>query len=408
MIQPTVYKGSVKDVWGPIALKAGQKDVAGAVFHYTDSYSVFDWGRMPDSLPKKGEALSVLAADLFEKLENPETWKEFSRSAAAQSLRKGNRFGAVFNEMGEILQREGLRTHYLGVLPESAASSGNEWGTPVPLASAQGPIRRFAVRQVSVTKPKLVQVLGRSIPDYFSLRSSAFPRLVPLEVVFRFSCPEGSSLIERVNRDPSYLSSIGFGSYEVAPGKKWDFPVLELFTKLESTDRLLTLSEALAISGLSGEQLQSLLLRTAWVAGFLRGACAKEGLELADGKLEWGVDADGSLFLVDAIGPDELRLLWEGVQLSKEFLRGYYRTTPWYEAIGKAKEYARNSGSADWKRSVSLGPPHLPAEHRELASQLYLALANAMTGKKWFAEGWEISKVASVIRDLQIKGVSRE
>ena len=86
------------------------------IFEYTDAYSVFDWGKMPDALARKGEALAVLAADWFEKLERPETWKEFSRSPEALGLRKGNRFGSAFNELGEELQKHGLRTHYLGAV----------------------------------------------------------------------------------------------------------------------------------------------------------------------------------------------------------------------------------------------------------------------------------------------------
>ena len=37
-------------------------------------------------------------------LERPESWKEFSRSPAALALRKANRWGAAFNELGETLQ----------------------------------------------------------------------------------------------------------------------------------------------------------------------------------------------------------------------------------------------------------------------------------------------------------------
>lgn len=406
MISP-LYKGSVKDLRGPVSA-AGTPAL---IFEYTDAYSVFDWGRMPDPLAGKGQALAVLAADWFERLESPEQWKEFSKSPAALSLRKGNRFGAAFNELGERLQARGLRTHFLGTLPALPEKTDV---TPVPIAQAaraNAPFRHLVVRQVSVVKPDNATVLGRSIPDYSKTRISPPPRLVPLEVVFRFSCPEGSSLLERVARDPNYLASIGFGKaggfaeYSVTPGARWDFPVLELFTKLESSDRPLNLTEALAISGLEGAQLQDLLLKTAWVAGFIKALCAKSGVELADGKLEWGVDAQGETFLVDAIGPDELRLLKDGIQLSKEFLRGFYRDSSWYAAIGRAKEQAKAQGVADWKRLAGETPAPLSQAYRELGSQVYLALANELTGRKWFTEAWSIEKVVEGIRAL--KSVSR-
>jgi len=71
-----LYRGSVKDLLGP----AVAQQTSAVVFEYSDAFSVFDWGRMPDLLPGKGQALAILAADIFEKLEKPDTWKEFSRS----------------------------------------------------------------------------------------------------------------------------------------------------------------------------------------------------------------------------------------------------------------------------------------------------------------------------------------
>ena len=38
-------------------------------FHYSDRYSVFDWGEMPDLITGKGKALCMIGAYFFEKLE---------------------------------------------------------------------------------------------------------------------------------------------------------------------------------------------------------------------------------------------------------------------------------------------------------------------------------------------------
>jgi phosphoribosylaminoimidazole-succinocarboxamide synthase len=398
MTLPLLYQGSVKDVRGPLGDGA-------VVFDYTDAYSVFDWGKMPDPLKHKGESLAIIAADWFEKLEQPETWKEFSKSPTALALRKGNRFGSAFNELGEQLQQDGLRTHYLGVVG-SLASQSISFSA---MKDQSTPFKRIAVKQVSVVKPYTAQVMGRSVFDYKHSRVSPSPRLIPLEVVFRFSCPAGSSLIGRVARDPSYLSSIGYPGLKVGAGERYDFPILELFTKLESTDRLLTLSEALSISGLSAEKLQEVMFKTAWVAAWIRSVCAKKGLELADGKLEWAIEESangkvdgGKLILVDAIGPDELRILSSSaqgaesdkpVQLSKEFLRAFYRPTEWYGRVNRAKTEAEAKGSSDWKRGVSEGPAELTPAIRELASQLYRCLANELTGRVWFTDAWPLSKV---------------
>lgn len=175
--------------------------------------------------------------------------------------------------------------------------------------------------------------------------------------------------------------------------------MLEMFTKLEASDRPVTLVEALAISGLEAAQLQEMLFATAWVSALLRSQLAKLGLELADGKLEWALDERGRCFLVDAIGPDELRILKDGVQLSKEFLRGYYRETPWYDVIQKAKAQAQAQGVADWKR-LAAAPGALPSGHLELATQVYLSLANAMTGKAWFPEAWPLDRVIEKLKTV--------
>ncbi|HEX3853011.1 MAG TPA: hypothetical protein VHW01_18740, partial [Polyangiaceae bacterium] len=58
-----IYRGSVKDLKGPVRARTGTEPVNAVIFDYTDAYSVFDWGRMPDALARKGEALAVLAAD---------------------------------------------------------------------------------------------------------------------------------------------------------------------------------------------------------------------------------------------------------------------------------------------------------------------------------------------------------
>lgn len=388
----TLYQGSVKNILGPLKLE-GEAGPASVVFEYSDAYSVFDWGRMPDALPGKGSALATLAADWFEKLESAEAWREFSRSSEALELRRSNRHGAAFMELGEELQRQGLRTHYQGVLTEGAAR-------PVPTSELKAPAKNLAVLEVSAVRPELGSVLGRSVYDYSPTRSTPLPRLVPLEVVFRFGLPEGSSFFSRAEKDPAYVESLGVSPKDVAPGVKWGFPVMEFFTKLEPSDRCLNLQEAVLLSGFSPALIEEVLLKTAWTAGFVRWLCAKASVELADGKFEWGVDSRGRPILVDAIGPDELRLLKDGIQLSKEFLRLHYRGSRWYQALERAKAQAKSQGISEWKKAFSEAPPALPGAHREVAAQLYPALTNALTGKKWFPQAWPLSEVVAKIRSL--------
>lgn len=403
-----LYQGSVKNLLGPVQLNLKNT----LIFEYTDAFSVFDWGRMPDPLPQKGEALAILAAEIFEKLGMPETWKDFLKTSDAQALREENRLGIFLNQVGEELQSEGLKTHYLGVLQTGeiqSIPSQIELNTDSPFQwqvhsvnQMKDPFRYLAVEPVSVIKPTVSRILGQSVVDYQITRNSPLPRMIPLEFVFRWSVPEGSSLMSRVQRDSSYLATLGYPHLKALSGVKWKFPLIETFTKLESTDRPLLFSEALAISGLTSQQFEQILCKTVWVASWLKFHFSVLGMELADGKLEWAITHDGVCFLMDAIGPDELRILKDGVQLSKEFLRAYYRDTSWYQSIENEKAFARTQGESDWRKKA-LKPPALPDRYLELGTQIYISLTNALSEKNWFPHAWGLNQIVEELKNIQKK-----
>lgn len=412
---PVKYRGSVKNVLGPVSIPMSGRSEPAYVFQFTDDFSVFDWGKMPDALSQKGLALNLMSAYFFELVERPEIWKEFSKSGEALDLRKGvseliapslnesaslrSSLSAIFNEVGERLQREGLKTHYLGLIKDEDSA------TTIRLSECQELTRMLAVKPIDVVRPDESTVLGKSVMDYRGVRaaaSSSASTLIPLEVIFRFGCPSGSSLLKRVEDNPDYWNTLpvprSLSKTGVQAGAKWDFPVTELFTKLESKDRPITFTEALAISGLSGAQLQELLVQTLWLASLLRYRMKKIGLELADGKFEWGLDSTGRIFLVDAIGPDELRILKDDQPLSKEFLRNHYRKSSWYESVKHAQRQSEIRGLSDWKRLVLEPAPRLPSAQVELARQVYLVLANRICGHTWFSEAWSFEQLIEELK----------
>ncbi len=390
-----LYRGSVKNVIGPFPIK--NKNLV--LFEYTDAYSVFDWGRMPDVLQGKGEAQAVFAAYFFEKMQLKETWQEFSKSEEAFNLRKENVYGSDFNEYGEIFQKEGILSHYVGVLENLEPL---DKGKPVKVSVLKDfdfPVRYLAVEQVERKLPQIVKVLDCNVPDYNSTWEIKGPRLVPLEVVFRFSCPKGSSLISRIEKNHDYLASIGFkGNLGENYENKLGFPILECFTKLESKDRAIGFSEALAISGISAKKLNEILFKTAWIASYLKYYFGLKNIELADGKFEWGIDETGKLFLVDSIGPDELRLVKNDMPLSKEFLRNHYRNTSWYEKVKSAQ--SKQNINMHWKRLVDEDPEKLPENYRLVATQLYRALVNEVTDRNWFPGAWTLDRVVDEMKLL--------
>lgn len=315
MTAQPIYRGSVKDLY-----EAGGE----LVFVYSDRYSVYDWGEMPDAIPHKGAALASLAASFF-----------------------------------EYLHAQGIPSHYL----------------------RQAGVNRIAVQPVQVLRP--AWQAGRY--DYSAYAARPLHALVPLEVIFRHRLALGNSLQRRLAADPGYLQDLGLAALP-ADDAVFDPPLIEFSTKLESTDRYLGRSELAALDVLSGAELARLRQQARAIAGRLQALLAPLDVALWDGKVEFawggGVWPERELLLVDSIGPDELRLTYQGLPLSKEFLRQIYADTPWLQAVRRAKQLARERRTPDWKTicvdELGQQPAPLSAAQREVASLLYQALANGV------------------------------
>ncbi|WP_413943195.1 phosphoribosylaminoimidazolesuccinocarboxamide synthase [Bdellovibrio sp. HCB-162] len=323
-----IYKGSVKDLY---------KNEAHLVFQYSNRYSIFDWGEMPDEVPYKGEALASMAASFF-----------------------------------EYLAKKGIPSHFISSVAANA----------------------IEVQSVNVLRPKWIE--GRY--DYSIYEDVPTNCLVPLEVIFRKHLGQGNSLEGRLKKNPDYLEDLGL---ETIPSGEASFtpPLIEFSTKLESSDRYLTRQEIAEMEILSHEELRNLRTETQTVAMELDKLFASFGVKLWDGKLEYAFGNKGpsgarTLLLVDSIGPDELRLTYEGLPLSKEFLRQLYRNTSWSDAVKKAKDLAQERKTQDWKsicaKELGETPKSLSKEQIEVSSLLYQALANEIASlvgrKKPFSE----------------------
>ncbi len=278
-----VHKGSTKDVY---------RDGDHLVFNFSDRYSVFDWGEMPDHVPLKGLALAKFTRKIY-----------------------------------RALEEKGVRTHLL----------------EIPVGDNEIAIRPYEV------------VRG----DYTSMKQED-NLFIPLEVIFRLGVATGSSLLKR--------------SSEYKEGQRFETPMIEFTTKLERFDRPLTHEEAKILGGFRDGEWKKLLYTTQSIAKFLNDVFARAGIELWDGKVEFAfgktIDGNRTIVLVDSIGPDELRLSKDGVQLSKEVMRQYYRKTAWYQTM----EAGKKEFGIDFKNRVPV-PENLPARFLETVSYMYTILA---------------------------------
>ncbi|MEM0215736.1 MAG: phosphoribosylaminoimidazolesuccinocarboxamide synthase [Archaeoglobaceae archaeon] len=326
--------GSVKDL---IVLRSPNGGLGEGIFEFSNRYSVFDYGEMPDKIEGKGASLCLISAYFFEKLE-----------------------------------KIGIKTHYDGLIEDSRVKRLDE------LSSATN---KMKIKLVRVLRPK-----GR---DYsiFSREKANF--LIPLEIIYRNKIPEGSSLLRRIASGE--VKPEDFGLKEVKPNMKLEKPIVDFSTKLEDVDRYLSYEEAKKISGLSDEEFEKLKEIVLKVDDLITAEVSKAGLENEDGKIELAFDDKREFMVVDAVGtPDECRFSFEGFEVSKEILRGYYKRTEWYERIKIHK------GKENWREIVGV-PPKLNPEVKKSVSELYMALCNEITKRKFF----DVPKLRAVVRELR-------
>ncbi len=401
---PLLYSGSVKDVHGI----AGQDPY---VFSYSNRYSIFDWGQMPDLLEGKGEALAVMGDLFFRILEDPKNWNQWQIS---DRYPKFWRDSLTTSQVWKDCKRRGLAHHSLGLVSENLQK--------VPFGKKSS---FLSVKSKGRPSIRSSVIDGKLVYDYSEYKQRPNQSLVPLEVVFRFGAPEGSSFLDRVATLPKYAQSFGFTETPKA-GEWFPFPVVEFFTKLEPSDRFLTREEAKEIASLSQDELDDLTAFTLILALRLKDIFSNLGLELWDGKFEFsftlsetaGVGQAAAqaghlrrgFELVDSIGPDELRLMAPGnVHFSKEFLRRVYRNSPWYDAMIQSKKLAKERGVKDWKKicreELKQSPSPLSDRALRMAESLYPTLAQEL-GKTFFQldlypQHPSLTELCTQMRDFQ-------
>ncbi len=300
--------GSVKNLI--VEREATEEQMGLGVFEFTDDYSVFDFGKMPDTIPGKGEALCRMASHNFRELE-----RKFE-----------------------------LRTHFSKFM------------------------------QPNKMQVSLVRVL---FPQDNQIKEGSRNYLVPLEIIFRNSLPAGSSVFKRLESGEIGIDDLGLAEMP-QPGQKFEKAFLDVSTKLEPIDRYLSWDEALDLAKISEDQLYELKEAALNINDFITEKAALLGLEHADGKVEFGLTPKNELMLIDVCGTlDENRFLWNGTHVSKQVCRDYYKTTPWFAELENAKK--SNVEKADWPK-----PEQLPAELREIVSNMYKSVCDTWTGENRF------------------------
>ncbi|HAV42941.1 TPA: phosphoribosylaminoimidazolesuccinocarboxamide synthase, partial [bacterium] len=135
-------------------------------FHFSDRYSIFDWGEMPDQIENKGASLCIMGAYCFEKLEE-----------------------------------QGIKTHYRGVLDQN--------GNLVKTDDLRVPTTIMEINLVRVIPPEPIQKNDVLRYDYQAYTPNLTNFVIPLEIIYRNSLPEGSSIFKRLRDKEISLSDLG-------------------------------------------------------------------------------------------------------------------------------------------------------------------------------------------------------
>ncbi len=282
-------------------------------FLFTDNISVFD-KVIPSLIPFKGETLSREGVYWFE------------RAA-----------------------RMGIKTHFL----EYQAPAG------------------MICKKVDILQPP--QITGKS-KNY----------LIPLEWICRWFV--AGSLYDRVKEGKVLAKDLGFASgHTIRSGEPLPEPFIEVSTKLEKTDRLLKKEEALHISGLSSQEYEDAREVVLKIDEDIGKSVASRGLIHVDGKKELAFDEGREIMVIDVYGTADEDRFWdkacyeqgEFVDLSKEYVRQYYRRTGYKDQLYKARDAGQNEPPI----------PALPPEVVQETSRIYIKLFQMITGEKFLPTG---------------------
>ena len=331
--------GSVKDLE---VIKKPTVDAMGVGrFLFSDRYSVFDWGEMPDRIGGKGAALCLMGAYCFEQLE-----------------------------------KKGVKSHYQGLVGAN--------GRAVKIKDVNQPSNVMEISLVNVYKPKTSVVNGKLLHDYSMYTPQLKNCLIPLEIIYRNGLPEGSSVFKRLEQGKITPKDLGLDHYP-KPGEQLATPIFDVSTKLEETDRYVTWAEAQKIAGLTDKDLEKIKDILLKVDETINEMASKAGLKNEDGKIELAFDENRELMIVDVVCTlDECRFTYNGMHVSKEIGRQFYKKTCWYGDLEEAKKEGEAKGIQDWKSLCKSQPPKLDPKLKTIISEMYMAAANEMTGHKLF------------------------
>jgi len=201
--------------------------------------------------------------------------------------------------------------------------------------------------------------------------------LIPLEFITRYYV--AGSMYDRLKSGKMDYRELGFSTMPKY-GEPLPEPYFEITTKFEAYDRKVNFKEAREIGGLRQEEIEDIKELILKIDEIMEDEVKKRGLIHVDGKKELAMGEGREIFVVDTFGTMDEDRWWDKeeydrgniVQLSKEFVRQYYRDIGYYQKLKEAREKGLEEPEI----------PPLPLEMIRKVSKLYVDMYGRITGKK--------------------------
>ncbi len=202
--------------------------------------------------------------------------------------------------------------------------------------------------------------------------------LIPLEFITRYYL--AGSLYDRLKKGKIGYRDLGFGSMPEY-GSPLPEPLFEITTKFEEYDRKVDMKEAMEIGGLRRDEIEEIREMILKIDEIIEREVGKRGLIHVDGKKELAIDEERGIVVVDTFGTMDEDRWWDKkeyengkiVQLSKEFVRQYYRESGYYSSLINARERGEKEPDI----------PPLPEEMIKKVQELYEDMFQRITGKNF-------------------------
>jgi len=200
--------------------------------------------------------------------------------------------------------------------------------------------------------------------------------MIPLEFICRHYV--AGSLWDRLKKGKVTKEQLGMTS-ELEPSQKLPQPFFEVTTKFEDFDRPISFEEAIDSFGITREELEEAMEITLRMDEKIASEVEAHGLLHVDGKKEYAINKEGQLMLIDTFGTADEDRFWDAreygegrcVELSKEYVRQYYRLSGYHQALTDARE----------KGTPEPDIPPLPDNMVHQTGLLYADLYTRITGQ---------------------------